>query len=178
MWAILNDEEAVKRLRQPVLAELRRHMEGWRRTEALAEEICEALHDADTEAEPRLRRAAARLIAAELEGEKVGREFDEDWASSLLLGALQALRTTHPRPHSLLLRTYDRPEGSAPFSPGELAMKLARPLSEIEHDLQEGRTELLRLFKQQVVRTLADPDLADEEVALLEPYAHAAFETG
>ncbi|MHC4957293.1 MAG: hypothetical protein ACYTGN_02885 [Planctomycetota bacterium] len=166
------------RLHQPVVAELRRHMEGWRKTEALAEEICEALAEADPAREPRLRVVAAGLIAAELDGAEVGREFDEDWASCLLLGALQSLRMTHPRPHSLLLRTYDRPEGRAPFSPSELALKLAHPLSEVEHDLHEGRVELQRLFKQQVVRTLADPDAADEEFALLEPYAHAAFDMG
>lgn len=174
MWAILDDDAGFARLRQPILVELRRRLEGWRMTEQLADELCLSLTEADPAEEPRLRvQAAARV--AEATGQPVGPEFDEDWASGLLLGGLNHLRKTHPRAHSLLLRTYDRPEGAPPFTPHELAVKLARPEQEVEHDLAEGRAELHKQFREQVLMTLADESLLEEELARLEPHAAKAF---
>jgi len=177
VWAILDDDAAALRLKQPVVAELRRSMDGWRKTDLLADRIWVDLVDCDPADDPRLRVHTARLIAAAVPGEAPpGAAFDQDWAAMLLHDALDALRRTRPRPHSLLLRTYDRPEGSPPFTPSQLAGRLEQPESEVSKDLAEARAELKRIFETEVAATLADDSMLAEEIALLEPYAARAFE--
>ena len=177
MWAILDDDAAAIRLKQPVVAELRRSIEGRRKTDQLADRICIDLMGSDPRDDPRLRVHIARLIAAAVPGGSApGADFDQDWAAMLVHDALDLLRRTRPRPHSLLLRTYDRPEGAPPFTPLQLASKLARPESEVEKDLAEARSELKRLFAAEVAATLADDSMLADEIELLEPYAARAFE--
>jgi len=168
-----------ERIRLPVLLQLRRCIAGYRRTEQLAEEFCEAMAEAREEREPRLRlRVAAaldRLVAEEGGTGVSGAEFDRDWASGRLLAALREFRRVHPRTHMLFLRLFDRPEGEGPLEPAELARRLEMERDEVERALVEGRAELLRLFSAEVALTVDDPALADSEVEALLPYAGALF---
>ena len=175
MWPILDDADAAPLLRQPVLVALRRGMSGWRRTEELAGEICMQLAEEDLDNEPRLRVHAAQRIAEALHRGETDAEFDADWAACLLQIALQHLRKKNPRAHNLMLRRFDRPEGRPPWTDEELAIKLARPVAEVEETLAKGREQLHDLFRDQVVATVADDTALESELALLEPHAARAF---
>jgi len=161
------------RIRQPVLLELRRHLTGLRRTEQLADEFCDRLGENAEERLIAVNESLRACVAAELnrflEGEAVSAEFDRDWASALLMRALLELRKTRPQTQRLLLRLYDRPEGGAPLTAADLAAKLELPLEAVERALADGRAQLRALFEAEVERTLADPDLLDEELELLLP---------
>jgi hypothetical protein len=172
-----------ERVRRPVLQELRRHMEGRRLVERLADQVCGELRDACEGlggGEPRLRLRVAEevrrlLHERQAEGD-VGEEFDKDWAGSLLLGALTCLKNTHPQAHQLLIRLYDRPAGGAPLSEPALAAALGRPTDLVQQDLEEGRKLLRQLFEGEIALTVAEVSMESEERARLLPYVAGVFE--
>jgi hypothetical protein len=176
-WGALEE-----RIRPPVLQELRRHLEGRRLVEHLADDLCTELRDACEGlggGEPRLRERVAdevRRTILERQGEgEVGEEFDRDWAGSLFLAALHGLERSHPGAYLLLLRLYDQPEGGAPPNIVDLAVKLGLPPENVVRDLEEGRRVLLELFEREIADTVADPAVAAEERELLLPYAGQIF---
>ena len=164
------------RIRPPVVQALRRTIEGRREAERVADEVCEAVDEAPDGAEPRLRLRVAAALEQRARG-AAGEEFDKDWAGSLLLAALKALRTSQPGGHRLLVRLYDRPEGAAPLTPEQLAQRLSLPPTEVARSLDEGRFELKSLFLREIAATVDDPALVADEVDRLMPYARAAFAT-
>ncbi|MHC4930619.1 MAG: hypothetical protein ACYTGV_00295 [Planctomycetota bacterium] len=172
-----------ERMHRPVLEELRRHIEGRRLVERLATDLCDELRDACEGlggGEPRLRLRVAEEIRHLLhergEEDDVGEEFDRDWASSLFLAALRDLRRSDPEAHRLILRAYDQgTEGGAPKNAEILAAKLGRPAESVLRDLEEGRTELRRLFELEIARTVADPSLESDERERLLPFAKEMF---
>jgi hypothetical protein len=192
-WQLFLDADAVPdardqawpslraRVRQPVLLHLRRRIEGLRRTETLADDVCERLRQ-DYEgkgrdsASARLRDCLGREVEAVCAEQGVSgaldEEFECDWASSLLGGALEEFGRTHPDAYRLFLRVY---EGDRPLTAAELAMRLRLPVEDVERRLTEGRAELRRLFEAEIAHTVADEACVADEVTRLLPRARVLF---
>jgi hypothetical protein len=170
-----------ERVRQPILFQLRRRIEGWRLTEDLADEVCERLHDrhAGAGADGSLRACVAAelraLFAERSLPEATDEAFERDWASSLLFAALRTHGRASPATHRLLMRQYDRPEGARPFTPGEMAARLEHPVEEVEELLTEGREEVRELFEEEIRHSVADPSLVQAERDALLPYTRTLF---
>jgi hypothetical protein len=178
-WAAL-----AERIRPAVLFQLRRRIRGWRETEELADLVLSRLRQrfegqGPSDEAARLRACAER----EVEGVCAERgapggidpEFERDWSRSLLGAALEELGRVRPETRRILLRIYDRPEGSPPLTARDLAEKLERPEEEIERALVEARETLRKLFAKEIAETVAAADRADDEVGHLLPQAHALF---
>ena len=158
-------------MRQPVLLQIRRLMEGWRRTEQLTDKFCEQLRtefDGRGLAIPRFRLLVLEelhrfLTENHIEDPEIGEEFDKDWAARLLHTALRTLRRIDPTAHGLLMRAYDRPEGTDPWPARELARRLEVDPDEVQAALGAGVGELNRLFSEEIARTVADRDLLPAE---------------
>ncbi len=157
-----------ERIRQPVLFQLRRRIKGWRLTEDLADEVCDIMRDRYEGAggsghlRDCLVGVMTKLFAErELEREMDDR-FEQDWAAAMLHAALREHRRAHPDTHLLLLHLYDRPEGTRPMQPAELASRLQQPASLVEERVTEGRTELRRLFAQEIAHTMTNGDTESE----------------
>jgi hypothetical protein len=175
-------EATVARIRPAILFQLRRRIRGWRETEELADQVLERLRErfegrGAREGATRLRLCAEREVAAlcEERGTQGGidPEFERDWSRSLLGAALEELGRVRPETRRILLRIYDRPEGSPPLTVAELASKLERPEAEVGHALEEAREALRGLFAEEIRETVAGT--AAEEVEALLPQAHALF---
>jgi hypothetical protein len=173
----------VARIRPAILFQLRRRIRGWRETEDLADLVLERLRER-FEGEGVSEDAAKLRLCAEREVERlcaergapggIDPEFERDWSRGLLGAALEELGRVRPETRRILLRIYDRPEGSPPLTVGELAEKLERPEAEVEHALEEAREALRGLFAKEIRETVAGDD-ADDEVEALLPQAHALF---
>jgi hypothetical protein len=194
-WGLLLDPDAdpdaretawgaiVARIRPAILFQLRRRIRGWRETEDLADLVLERLRErfegggASGDA-ARLRLCAGREVErlCEERGAPGGidPEFERDWSRSLLGAALEELGRVRPETRRILLRIYDRPEGSPPLTVAELASRLERPEPEVGHALEEAREALRGLFAAEIRETVAGEDAEDEVEALL-PQAHALF---
>jgi len=196
-WAIFLDSEASPdareeawralrlRILKPVLFQLRRRIEGWRKTEELAEEVCERVRErfegTGAGAEAACLRAGvaaelARFLEEQGKASALDAEFERDWAASLFAAALQEFGRQDPEAQRVMLRLFDRPEGVPPMTALELARRLGRPPAEIERLVDEGRRELRELFEKEIGQTAADPRAATEETRALLPRARALFE--
>lgn len=120
-WTALSE-----RIRPAILFQLRRRIHGWRETEDLADLVVVRLRErferqGPTEHASRLRACAEREVQllCEERGAKGGidPEFERDWSRSLLGAALDELGRVRPETRRILLRIYDRPEGSPPSPP-------------------------------------------------------------
>jgi len=178
-WAAL-----VERIRPAILFQLRRRIRGWRETEDLADLVLERLRErfegqGQSEEASRLRSCAEREVGllCEERGAPGGidPEFERDWSRSLLGAALEELGRARPETRRILLRVYDRPEGSPPLTVPELAEKLERSKGEVERALEEAREALRRLFAAEIAETVAGDDGTGDEVRRLLPQAHALF---
>ena len=169
-----------KRMKHPVLFQLRRRIEGWRLTDKLAAEVLDQVRErfegkgSGGEA-ALLRRNVEREIARACEerGAKGGidEEFERDWASSLFFAALKEYGRTEPENHQIVLLLFDRPEGVPPMTPAELAQRLQQSPEEVERRLEEGRAGLRRLFLDEIAHTVADEARVADEAAQLLPRA-------
>ena len=176
-------EAITARIRPAILFQLRRRIRGWRETEDLADLVLTRLRErfedrGPTEESARLRLCVEReveLLCKE-RGTKGGidPEFERDWSRGLLGAALEELGRVRPETRRILLRVYDRPEGSPPLTVTELAAKLERSEDEIERALEEAREALRRLFAAEIAETVAGT-VTDDEVEHLVPQAHALF---
>lgn len=174
----------VARIRPAILFQLRRQIRGWRETEDLADLALERLRER-FEGEGASAEASRLRLCAEREVERlcaergtkggIDPEFERDWSRSLLGAALEELGRVRPETRRILLRIYDRPEGSPPLTVAELAEKLERPEAEVGRALDEAREALRDLFAKEIRETVAG-DGADDEVEALLPQAHALFE--
>jgi hypothetical protein len=177
-WAALSE-----RIRPAILFQLRRRIKGWRDTEELADLVLERLRERfegqGQSAEAKRLRACAEREVERLCTERgvkggIDPEFERDWSRSLLGAALEELGRVRPETRRILLRIYDRPEGSPPMSVAELAQKLERSEAEVERALEDARAALRKLFSQEIAETVAGTE-ADDESAHLLPQAHALF---
>jgi hypothetical protein len=170
-------------MRQPVLLQMRRCMEGRRRTEQLAEEFCDQVridYEGRGLALPRFRLLVIEeldryLVEQGIEDAEFGEEFDRDWTSGLLQAALHGLKRIDATAHTLLLRAYNRPDDRPPFTARELAAKLEVDPDEVEQAITEGTQELRELFGEEIARTVSDPDVVPAEVNHLTPFVGAIF---
>lgn len=178
-WTALSE-----RIRPAILFQLRRRIRGWRETEELADLVLERLLErfegkGPTAESARLRlcaeREVERLLAERHAPGGIDPEFDRDWSRSLFGAALEELGRVRPETRRILLRIYDRPEGSPPLSVAELASKLERSEDEIERALSDAREALRRLFEAEIAETVSGGG-AGAEVGHLAPQAHALFE--
>ena len=177
-------EALTERIRPAILFQLRRRIRGWRETEELADLVLERLLERFEGKGPTAESARLRLCA-EREVERlcmerhapvgIDPEFDRDWSRSLFGAALEELGRVRPETRRILLRIYDRPEGSPPLTVAELASKLERSEDEIERALSDAREALRRLFEAEIAGTVAGGGVGDE-VEHLAPQAHALFE--
>lgn len=177
-------EATVVRIRPAILFQLRRRIRGWRETEELADLVLERLRER-FEGEGASGESARLRLCAEREVERLSTErgakggidpeFERDWSRGLLGAALEELGRVRPETRRILLRIYDRPEGSPPLTVAELAEKLERSEAEVGHALEEAREALRDLFAKEIKETVAGEDAGDE-VSLLLPQAHALFE--
>jgi len=176
-WEDLSDV-----VRRPIVAHLRRCMEGFREPERIADDVLEAVqveYEGSDAEELRLRACVAAALMAEL-GEReidadVDEEFDRDWASSLLFAALQEMKHSLPRTYALLLRLYDRPEGEPALDADGLARLMEQPVDEVQEQLVEGRAELQERFMAQVRTTVADAGMTSAEAAHLLRFTRRLF---
>ena len=166
-----------------MLLQMRRCMEGRRRTEQLTDEFCDQLCS-DFEgrglALPRFRLLVIEeldryLVEQGIEDVEIGDEFDRDWTAGLLQAALHALKRIDTTAHALLLRAYNRPDDRPPWTARELAAKLEVDAEEVEQALTEGTHELRNLFGEEIARTVSDTDVVPAEVNHLTPFAGAIF---
>jgi hypothetical protein len=173
-----------ERIRPAVLFQLRRRIRGWRDTEELADLVLVRLRERFEGQGPsgdtaRLRACAEREVQllCEERGTKGGidPEFERDWSRGLLQAALEELGRSRPETRRILLRVYDRPEGSPPLTVAELAEKLERSEHEIDRALEEARETLRRLFALEIAETVAGNAESKDEVEHLVPQAHALF---
>ena len=178
-WTALSE-----RIRPAILFQLRRRIHGWRETEDLADLVVVRLRErferqGPTEHASRLRACAEREVQllCEERGAKGGidPEFERDWSRSLLGAALDELGRVRPETRRILLRIYDRPEGSPPLTAAELAEKLERPEEEVERAVEDARAALRGLFAAEIAETTAGGGETDDEVAHLLPQAQALF---
>jgi DNA-directed RNA polymerase specialized sigma24 family protein len=176
-------EAIAPRIRPAILFQLRRRIHGWRETEDLADEVltrlreryeAKGVRDEAKSLRQCAEREVSRLCAERGAPGGIDAEFERDWSRSLLGAALDELGRVRPETRRILLRIYDRPEGSPPFSVAELAEKLERSEAEVEHALEEAREALRALFAAEITATVAG-DAADDEVDHLLPQAHALF---
>lgn len=176
-------EAITARIRPAILFQLRRRIRGWRETEDLADLVLTRLRErfedqGPTEESARLRLCAEREVErlCKERGTKGGidPEFERDWSRGLLGAALDELGRVRPETRRILLRVYDRPEGSPPLTVAELAAKLERPEDEVGRALEEAREALRRLFAKEIAETVAGAAI-DDEVGHLVPQAHALF---
>jgi hypothetical protein len=177
-------EAITERTRPAILFQLRRRIRGWRETEDLADLVLTRLRErfegrGPSEQAARLRLCAEReveLVCAE-RGAKGGidPEFERDWSRSLLGAALEELGRVRPETRRILLRIYDRPEGSPPLTVADLAAKLERPEDEVGRAVEEAREALRKLFAAEIAETVAGDGGTDDEVEQLLPQAHALF---
>ena len=177
-WAVLTE-----RIRPAILFQLRRRIRGWRETEDLADLVLERLREGFEGRGPSAEAACLRTCA-EREVERmceekgapggIDPEFERDWSRSLLGAALEELGRVRPETRRILLRIYDRPEGSPLLTAAEVAAKLERSADEIERALADAREVLRGLFAKEIAETCAGPDATDESKHLL-PQAHALF---
>jgi hypothetical protein len=176
-------EVTVARIRPAILFQLRRRIRGWRETEDLADLVLERLRErfedkGVSEDAARLRpcaeREVERLLAERGAKGGIDPEFERDWSRGLLGAALEELGRVRPETRRILLRIYDRPEGSPPLTVAELAEKLERTEAEVEHAVEEAREALRGLFASEIRETVAGEGAEDEVEALL-PQAHALF---
>ena len=154
------------RVRRPVVAYLRRCLDGFREPERVASDLMDELQidfEGAGESELRLRACVASALAKRGYEPTVDDEFDRDWASSLLLSALQEMKGTLPRTYALLLRLYDEPE----MDEVRLAAKLEEPVEDVHDQLVEGRAELQQRFLHEVRNTVPTADMAPAEAAHL-----------
>jgi len=177
-------EAITSRIRPAILFQLRRRIRGWRETEDLADLVLERLRErfegrGPSEEAVRLRacteREVGRLCAERGAPVDVDPEFERDWSRGLMGAALDELGRVRPETRRILLRIYDRPEGSPPLTVPELAEKLERAEDEVERAIEEARDVLRRLFASEIAETIAGDAPADEEVEHLVPQAHALF---
>lgn len=177
-WAAL-----AERIRPAILFQLRRRIRGWRETEDLADLVLERIRErfegGGATAESALLRLCAEREVASLCEERgapggIDPEFERDWSRSLLGAALDQLGRVRPETRRILLRVYDRPEGSPPLSAADLAERLERTEDEIEHALQEAREALRGLFAIEIAETVA-AEGTEREVEHLMPQAHSLF---
>jgi hypothetical protein len=175
-------EALAERARPAVLFQLRRRIHGWRDTEELADlvlsRVRERFEDKGSAGEASsLRLCAEREVQLLCEERHVkggiDPEFERDWSRSLLAAALDELGRVRPEMRRLLLRLYDRPEGSPPLTVLELAQKLERPEAEVGRVLEEARAALRQLFAKEIGETVAGE--AGAEVTHLMPQAHLLF---
>jgi hypothetical protein len=167
-------DELCIRLRRPVVAYLRRCLEGFREPERKAADLLEELqveHEGSGPSELRLRVVVAAALQRLGYEHPVDEEFDRDWASSLLQGALEEMKGTLPRTYALLLRLYDQPQGDE----AKLAQKLEQPIEDVHDQLVEGRAELQQRFLEEVRKTVPDPEMAASEAAHLLVYTRELF---
>jgi len=175
-------EDLATIVRRPVVAHLRRSMEGFREPERIADEVLESVqveHEGSDAHALRLRACIAAALDSELREREidaeVDEEFDRDWASSLLFGALQEMKQSLPRTYALLLRLYDRPEGEPALDADGLARRLEQPVDEVQEQLVEGRAELQQRFLGQVRATVADSGMTAAEAAHLLRFTRRLF---
>ena len=167
-------DELCVRIRRPMVAYLRRCLEGYREPERVAGEILEELqidHEGSGPGALRLRSVVAAALEACGYAPPLDEEFDRDWTSSLLLSALQEMKTTLPRTYAMLVRLYDQPQGDE----SKLAERLEEPVDEVHDQLVEGRAELQQRFLEEVRRTVPDPEMAAAEAAHLLRYTRNLF---
>lgn len=177
-------EAITERIRPAILFQLRRRIRGWRDTEDLADLVLVRLRErfegqGPSEDAARLRACTEREVdlLCEERGTKGGidPEFERDWSRGLLQAALEELGRARPETRRILLRIYDRPEGSPPLTVADLAEKLERSEDEIERALEEAREALRRLFAAEIAETVAGDEGTRDEVEHLVPQAHALF---
>jgi len=173
-----------ERIRPAILSQLRRRIHGWRETEDLADLVLVRLRErfegkGPSEEAARLRTCAEREVQllCEERGAKGGidPEFERDWSRGLFGAALEELGHVRPETRRILLRIYDRPEGSPPLTAAELAAKLERSEDDVERALEEARAALRNLFASEIAETVAAENDTDAEVEHLVPQAHALF---
>jgi len=168
------DELCAAVVRRPVVAYLRRCLEGFREPERVADDLLEELqveYEGSGESGLRLRSVVSSALAKLDYGVPVDEEFDKDWTSSLLQGALNELKGTLPRTHALLLRLYDQPEGDE----RKLAEKLDAPVEDVHDQSVEGRAELQQKFLDEVRKTVPDPEMVSSESAALLRFTRRLF---
>ena len=175
-------EDLTPVVRRPVVAHLRRCMEGFRGPERVADDVLESVqveHEGSDEKGVRLRACVAAALDQELRDREISaqvdEEFDRDWASSMLFAALQEMKQTLPRTYALLLRLYDRPEGEPALDADGLARRLEQPVDEVQEQLVEGRAELQQRFLEQVRLTVADASMTAAEAAHLLQFTRRLF---
>ncbi|MHC4450786.1 MAG: hypothetical protein ACYS0E_11735 [Planctomycetota bacterium] len=167
-------DELCVRARRPMIAYLRRCLNGFREPERIAAELLEELqieHEGSGEGDLRLRSVVSAALERRGYGIPLDEEFDRDWTSSLLLAALEDMKGSLPRTYALLVRLYDQPDGDEE----KLAAKLEEPFEEIHDQLVEGRAELQQRFMEEVRNTVPDRELAAAEAAHLLLYTRNLF---
>jgi len=167
-------DELCVRMRRPIVAYLRRCLEGFREPERRAAELLEELqleYEGSGPGELRLRAVVAAALQRLELSPPLDDEFDRDWASSLLQSALAEMKGTLPRTYALLLRLYDQPQGDE----AKLAEKLEEPFEDVHDQLVEGRAELQQRFLEEVRKTVPDPEMAAAEAAHLLVFTRQLF---
>ena len=101
------------------------------------------------------------LVAAESPDET----FDQDWIHHLIQVALESLRQGHPRLHEALALNLDRK-----LTYAEIARDLGLEHKQVDNLLQQARSKLAGLIRDEIATYCGSPGAFQDEIACLKRY--------